>query len=134
MPVVSDLESGIRDVVTEQTGVRVPVGDVSAAADALVGLAQNRARLATLSAAAAQSVRTEYSAARMAEKYLQVIGPLAPTPVFWPGEVPVPAPLGIERPWLYQGLPRVARRWTKRVRDQIGEQFNAGLRGSSSQS
>lgn len=134
VPVVSDLESGIRDVVTEQTGVRVPGGDVSAAADALVGLTQDRARLATLSAAAAQSVRTEYSAARMAEKYLQVIGPPARPPVLWPGEVPVPAPLGIERPWLYQGLPRVARRWTKRVRDQIGEQFNAGRRGSSSQS
>lgn len=134
VPVVSDLESGIRDVVTEQTGVRVPVGDVSAAADALVGLSQDRARLAALSAAAAQSVRTEYSAARMAEKYLRVIGPLAPMTVLWPREVQVPVPLGIERPWLYQGLPRVARRWTKRVRDRIGEQFNAGLRGSSNQS
>ena len=130
VPVVSDLESGIRDVVTEQTGVRVPVGDVSAAVGALVGLAQDRVRLAALSAAAAQSVRTEYSAARMAENYLQVIGLRPPTPVLWPSEVRVPAPLGIEHPWLYQGLPRVARRWTKRVRDRL----IAGRRGSSNQS
>ena len=130
VPVISDLESGIRDVVTEQEGMRVPVGDVSAAAHAIARLAQDRAQLATLSEAAARSVRVEYSAARMAERYAQVIASLMPAPVIWPGDVQVPVPLGQQRAWLYQGLPRVARRWTKRVRDR----FSAGSRGSSSRS
>ncbi len=115
VPVVSDLESGIRDVVTTETGVRVPVGDVPAAARAIFALAQDRGRLAALSAAAARSVRDEYSAARMAERYLKLIGELAPSPVPWPASVEVPVPVGVKRAWLYRGLPRVARRWIKRL-------------------
>ena len=133
VPVVSDLASGLREVVTDEMGVRVPVGDVESAAGAIVELAQDRARLATLSFAA-RHVRTEYSAARMGERYLQVIEQFAPSPVAWPDKISVPVPRGVARPWLYQGGPRVARRWTKRLIARFGERFSAGPRGSSSQS
>ena len=115
VPVVSDLESGIRDVVTAETGVRVPVGDVPAAAAAILALVQDRGRLAALSDAAARSVREEYSAARMAERYLKLIGELAPSSVPWPATVEVPAPVGVKHAWLYRGWPRRTRRWIKRL-------------------
>ena len=115
VPVVSDLESGIRDVVTAATGVRVPIGDVPAAAEAILALAQHRSRLAALSDAAARRAREEYSAARMAERYLELIGELAPSPVPWPASVEVPAPRGVKPAWLHRGWPRMARRWIKRL-------------------
>ena len=113
-PVVSDLESGVRDVVTEQTGVRVPVGNVEAAAEAIAALARDRERLAALSLAAANLVREEYTATRMAERYLQLIEGFPRSGVQWPSTARVPAPLGL-KPWLYDGAPRVARRWIKRA-------------------
>jgi glycosyltransferase involved in cell wall biosynthesis len=125
VPVVSDLESGIRDVVVDQAGVRVPIGDVEAAANVIAALAQNREGLAAMSAAAARQVREEYSAANMAERYLQLIDEFPRAAVEWPSTASVPVPFGV-KPWLYQGAPRHARRWIKRV--------IAAARGSSSRS
>jgi glycosyltransferase involved in cell wall biosynthesis len=110
VPVVSDLESGIRDVVNSQNGVRVPAGNVVAAADAIVALARNRHALAALSETAVRSVRETYSASRMAARYLELIDELGE-----PDSVSVPAPLGVRPAWLYLGLPRAVRRWTKRL-------------------
>ena len=125
VPVASDLESGIREVVTNGTGVRVPVGDVAAAADAIAGLARDRSTLEALSEAAARAVRDEYSAARMADRYLHLISRLARPSAEWPVTVRIPKPFGVRHPWLYDGFPRMARRWTKRL-------LTAGLPGWSS--
>jgi len=114
VPVVSDLESGLRQVVTEQTGVRVPVGDVAGAADAISALGRDTRRLAALSIAASQLVRDEYSAARMCQRYLDLIGSFNKGPANWPSDVEAPAPLLLGQQWMYQGWPRKIRRWLKK--------------------
>lgn len=115
VPVVSDLKSGIREVVTEAGGIRVPVGDVSAAAAAIIALAGDRQRLNGMARAASVHVRQNFSAARMADKYLQLVDALAVKPVDWPGEVCVPTPIGVRPEWLFSGPPRVLRRIIKRA-------------------
>jgi glycosyltransferase involved in cell wall biosynthesis len=115
VPVVSDLESGIREVVTDASGVRVPVGNVDAAARALRGLAADRSKLSELSTGALDLVRKTYSAARMARSYHELIKSLASaTPPSWPPRVDIPAPLGLPE-WAFQGVPRLLRRSIKRM-------------------
>lgn len=113
VPVVSDLKSGIRDVVSETTGVRVPVGDVGAAAAAITALAREPVRLATLSANASRLAREEYSAVKMAGRYLDLIDEFPRVEPTWPESVADPRPLLVRHRWLYGGLLRKARRVLK---------------------
>jgi glycosyltransferase involved in cell wall biosynthesis len=114
-PVVSDLESGMRAVVTSDTGILVPVGDVNAAADAISALAREPARLATISAAASEFVRQRFSAQSMAEKYLGLINDLKTGDPDWSADAAIPTPLLLGKPWLYRGWARQARRILKRA-------------------
>jgi glycosyltransferase involved in cell wall biosynthesis len=112
VPIVSDLPSGIRDVVSNEHGYRVPVGDVCAAAEILDTLVRERARLRPLSERCVRLARSDYSAQRMAQRYLALIAQIAKTQVEWPVQVAVPPPLG-HRPWLYRGVMRRVRRALK---------------------
>jgi len=61
VPVVSDIESGVPEVVTSaQTGERPPVADVRAFAQAIAGLDGDRPRLAAMSAAARRSIAERF--------------------------------------------------------------------------
>lgn len=115
VPVVSDLESGMRQVVTPETGVRVPIGDVNAAAEAISSLGRDTARCASLANAAAEHVRQHYSAGLMAERYLKLISELEKGKAVWPSEVSVPVPLGYGKNFLTQKWSRPIRRLIKRV-------------------
>jgi glycosyltransferase involved in cell wall biosynthesis len=116
VPVISDLQSGIRDVVNYTNGLKVPIGDVATAADAVISLAENPERLADLSAAASKSVRSDYSATRMGERYLHLVKCLTKPQAGWPEDVEIGAPMILKHPWLYQGLPRRVRRVLQRLR------------------
>lgn len=86
VPVVSDIESGVPEVVdTEGNGIRLPVGDVGAFAAAIAALAADPDRLEQLSAAARHSVASRFDIrdrvgsyeslyARWAELYHPVAG------------------------------------------------------------
>jgi glycosyltransferase involved in cell wall biosynthesis len=113
VPVVSDLESGMREVVTAEIGFRVPVGDVAAAADAVMTLATFPARLSAMSAAAIRLARERYSAVGMADRYAGLIRELSKGAAVWPAGVAVPPPLHVRRPWLYSGVFRRLRRGLK---------------------
>jgi glycosyltransferase involved in cell wall biosynthesis len=115
VPVVSDLESGIRSVVTEATGIRVPVGDVAAAAEAVAALARDPARLSSMAASAARMAREDYSAARMAQRYLDLLSEFPSADPVWPERVAVPRPQLVRHGWLFEGWPRQGRRWFKRL-------------------
>jgi glycosyltransferase involved in cell wall biosynthesis len=60
VPIVSDIESGVPEVVDDRTGVRPPVGDVRAFADAIARLGDDRARLEAMSAAARADVAARF--------------------------------------------------------------------------
>ncbi|MEQ1861087.1 MAG: glycosyltransferase family 4 protein [Chthoniobacteraceae bacterium] len=111
VPVVSDLPSGIAEAVPEGCGVRVPVGDVDAAAAALRGLAADPARLAALSRAASEFARTRFSARRMTADYLALAANVARSP--WPERVKIPRPIGLG--WMFSGWARGVRRVLKRL-------------------
>ncbi len=114
VPVVSDLPSGIAEVVDESRGCRVPVGDVERAAEIISELSRARTRLDECSQNAARFVREHYSAEAMAEHYCRLVDELAPAAVDWPATVRIPIPRGVSPSWLYGGVPRAARRWMKR--------------------
>src|SRR5437899_11582325 len=115
--VVSDLESGLREVVTPETGLRVPVGDVEAVARAIQHLAEDRQLLARLSTSATRLARVNYGAERMVDSFLRLIEELQPAmqPKTWPDEATIDTPKLVSHPWLFQGWPRRVRRYLKRL-------------------
>jgi glycosyltransferase involved in cell wall biosynthesis len=115
VPVASDLASGIREVVTDDCGIRVPVGDVRGAAEALVALSRDRQRLAAMGAAASALARRNFGADRMAAQFLELVDALAPGKVEWPADVRIPTPFGMRPRWMFSGLPRRLRRLVKRA-------------------
>ncbi|MEW6305974.1 MAG: glycosyltransferase family 4 protein [Verrucomicrobiota bacterium] len=116
VPIVSDLPGGMRELVTDGCGIRVPVGDVDAAAKAIVKLERDRASWAKLSDAASRLAREQYSADAMADRYLSLVDSLAAKAApEWPAEVAVPTPQLVRHPWLYRGWVRSLRRSLKRL-------------------
>lgn len=74
VPVVSDIESGVPQLVREGiTGLRAPVHDLAAFAGHLQALAGDRARLARMSEAAADLVHGRYGDERMCDDYAAVL-------------------------------------------------------------
>ena len=71
-PVVSDIASGIPEIVAVDNGVRVPVGDVAAYANAIASLAANRDRLESLSAAARRDVAARFDIRDRAADYQEL--------------------------------------------------------------
>jgi len=69
VPVVSDIASGVPEIVNVNNGLRVPVGDVAASADAIASLAADRDRLETLSAAARRDVAARFDIRDRAVEY-----------------------------------------------------------------
>jgi colanic acid/amylovoran biosynthesis glycosyltransferase len=70
VPVVSDLESGIREVVDKSVGLLVPVNEMSGYARAIIHLHEQRDELAAKSAAARMRVQREFSVAAMTDHWL----------------------------------------------------------------
>jgi glycosyltransferase involved in cell wall biosynthesis len=118
VPVVSDLPSGMREVVSDACGFRVPLGDVPAAAAVISNLANNRSGLHNRSDQSIQVAREHYSAELMASRYLALVSALKHGTVKWPDDCEVPPPLGL-KPWLYSGVMRKVRRklkpWLRRA-------------------
>src|SRR5207247_134722 len=60
VPIVSDIKSGVPEIVSATTGDRPPVGDVRAFARALTRLTSDRGRLEAMSAAARHEVISRF--------------------------------------------------------------------------
>jgi len=117
VPVVSDLESGIRDLVGSTRGIRVPVGDVDSAEGALRSLEADRARAVELGEAAAHFVRSRHGAVEMAARYRALAdGATGCGPGAWRFRAGVPTPLWVQPSWRYRGPVRVLRRWLRTLR------------------
>jgi glycosyltransferase involved in cell wall biosynthesis len=70
VPVVSDLPSGIPEVVESGvSGYRPPVGDVGGFADAIASLDRDRGRLESMSAAVREVVAARFNASERAIEY-----------------------------------------------------------------
>lgn len=117
VPVVSDLPSGISEVVNERTGIRVGIGDEAGYAAALVALAGDPERRKELSRHAAAEVRASHSTAAMAARWEAMLENLAPAeaPHWKPGCRATP-PLGVGGHWSFHPLLRPLRSRIKRMR------------------
>jgi len=110
VPVVTDLESGIRDVVNESNGFRVPVNDVPAYARAIITLHNDRGLLARLSTAAHAHVSQRYAATAVADKWLEMLHTVPPRTCQWPASWRIKPILASPSPWRFHPLLRPVRR------------------------
>jgi glycosyltransferase involved in cell wall biosynthesis len=116
VPVVSDLKSGIPEVVDPGNGCLVPVNDVSGYASAIINLHAHRGELAAKSAAARARVQTKFSVAAMTDRWLTTFptSPIA-SPV-WPQRWRIAAPMAARNPLYFSPPLRFLRRLAVQLR------------------
>ena len=96
VPVVSHLSSGISEVADRASAMLIPPERVEGYAEAMIWLAQHPEESAAMANRAAESVRENYSASIMTDRWLAVVQQLNPAghSANWPDRVQVKAPLG----------------------------------------
>ncbi|MST93997.1 MAG: glycosyltransferase [Pedosphaera sp.] len=116
VPVVSDLPSGVRDVVDENNGWRVAPENVAGYSEAIIALHGDRKGMAALSAAARQKVYPHFALAGMGDRWLGSFPAGAGAWEPWPERFQIRAPLWVANGSRYQPAGRMFRRWMKRLR------------------
>jgi glycosyltransferase involved in cell wall biosynthesis len=84
VPVVSDLPSGMREVVNTETGILVDPENVNGYAAAILQLDSDREDLAKKSLAASRFARNGFSSETMADRWLKMFGQLPAAAAEWP--------------------------------------------------
>jgi len=74
VPVISDLPGGIREIVNEEIGRRVPVGNIELFADAIAALDQDRDLLHQLKSNARKLAEEQFDILKTSDNYFRVIG------------------------------------------------------------
>jgi glycosyltransferase involved in cell wall biosynthesis len=120
VPVVSDLPSGISEVVNDDTGFRIGIDDEAGFINTLVELARNRAHLTPLSHCAARSVRQSHSYLAMARRWEDMLnGHLAAAEPEWDSSCRVKPPLCMPHAWRFHPFLRPFRVAAKRIVHRI---------------
>jgi glycosyltransferase involved in cell wall biosynthesis len=109
VPVVSDLPSGVRELVDEKTGRRVAPDDVHGYAREITWLHEHREEMARLSANARDKVHSLYSINAMTDRWLNAFR-TAPPPREWPRSWKIQAPLTSPGSFRFSPLGRSLRR------------------------
>jgi glycosyltransferase involved in cell wall biosynthesis len=115
VPVVSDLASGIREVVDEQTGKRVPIENVSGYAEAIVWLHEHREAMTQLSQNAGARVRERFSIKAMTDRWMDTL-PRTEASMDWPQRWSIRRPLTDFSRLRFSWPGRVAKRMALRFR------------------
>jgi len=118
VPVVSDLPSGIRELVHEGTGRRIAPDNIAGYAGAIVWLHHHRDEMRCLSQAAREKVRSEFSVAAMTERWLSVLQRPAQLDIRWPDRWTFKPILASPDKWRFSPPVRVLRRQLLRLRLQ----------------
>jgi glycosyltransferase involved in cell wall biosynthesis len=116
VPVVSNLKSGIPEVVDTGSGCLVPVNDVAGYARGIIHLHEHRDELAAKSAAARARVKMKFSVTAMTNGWLAAF---PPTPVVidpWPKRWRIQAPLTAGNPLYFSPPVRALRRLAAKLR------------------
>jgi glycosyltransferase involved in cell wall biosynthesis len=115
VPVVTDLESGIREVVDSSNGILVPVNDVDGYAHGIIRLHHHRDELAAKSIAARERVKTEFSVEAMTDRWLAIF-PKTFQEIDWPSHWNIKSPLFGRHPIYFSPLMRAFRRLVAKFR------------------
>jgi glycosyltransferase involved in cell wall biosynthesis len=117
VPVVTDLTSGISEVVHENNGIRISPDDEAGYADALISLAEDRQRLTGLSAAAASEVSSSHSTQAMARRWEAMLDAhLSDTIPEWKTSCRAMAPMEVSHRWQFHPVLRPFRKLVKSLR------------------
>ena len=117
VPVVSDLPSGISEVVNDRNGIRVPIDDEAGYAAAVVRLARDRDLLAAMSVLAGEEVRQSHSAEAMVRRWVDMLEANLPCEVpKWQTTCKATAPMERDGQWQFSAPMRPVRRLLKRLR------------------
>lgn len=100
VPVVSDLPSGIPEVVDTSTGFRPAMGDCAAFAVAIQQLYNDRVRLEQMSRACRQTVEDRFDIRRRVLDYQALFAQYAALRRPRPRTVPLPSRSRLDQPWL----------------------------------
>lgn len=115
VPVVSDLPSGISEVVTNENGLRIPVDDEEAYVEALIALASDPERLESMSAKACEDVQEFYSIEAMASRWKTLLASHAKQGKSqWYKTCSFDPPPILQKSWIHQPVFRPLRRFLKR--------------------
>lgn len=116
VPVVSDLESGIREVVDNSAGALVPVNDVSGYARAVIQLHEHREELAAKSAVARVRAQRDFSVAAMTDRWLAAFPPTPSAVEAWPKHWRLQGVLVASSQFYFSRPMRILRRMAARMR------------------
>ncbi|HEX4265699.1 MAG TPA: glycosyltransferase family 4 protein [Verrucomicrobiae bacterium] len=116
VPVVSDLESGLREVVDKSSGLLVPINDTPGYARGIIHLHEYREELAAKSAAARSRVQQDFSVAAMTNRWLAVFPREKTTIEPWPKRWRIQAVLTAGNPFRFSPPMRILRRLAARMR------------------
>lgn len=115
VPVVSDLKSGLRDVVDKTAGILVPVEDVAGYARAIIHLHEHREELAAKSTAARARVQQEFSVTAMIDRWLATFPKAKPVTEPWPKRWRIRAVLISGNPIYFSPPARLLRRLGRQI-------------------
>jgi len=117
VPVVSDLPSGISEVVDDTNGIRVALDDEEGYAAAVVKLAADPEWRSGMSRHAAERVRKSHSTEAMARRWVAMLDAHLPaTHPTWPASCRATAPMELAGNWRFSPALRPIRRLLKSIR------------------
>lgn len=116
VPVVSDLPSGVREVVDAASGKLVKPDNTAGYGAAIVQLHRDRAEAGRLSQNAQERVRREFSVSAMTDRWLAALPREPAAHVQWPTRWSPKAILEAPDRWRFWGPVRILRRLALRLR------------------
>ena len=115
VPVVSDLPSGIREVVDAGSGRLVDPAVTPGYAREIVWLHEHRAEMTALAAHAREKVWREFSVRAMTDRWLATLPAPDPAAIVWPQRWSIRAPLAAKASPRFWPVARVVRRLLKKA-------------------
>ena len=116
VPVVSDLPSGIPEVVESGvSGYRAPVGDIGAFADAIASLDRDRQRLEVMSASVREVVANRFDAARRTIEYQRLFARWRELKRARPARTRLSYGSRLDQPWMPNAAVKLIRSTLRRA-------------------
>jgi len=116
-PVVSHIESGVTEILTEgRTGLMPPMGDIAAFADAIAALDADRGTLESISTAASQYVALEHDLRKRTDAYQALFARYRDLKRPRSSEATLPYGSRLDRPWIPNAAVRTVRTVIRRAK------------------
>jgi glycosyltransferase involved in cell wall biosynthesis len=117
VPVVSNLPSGISEVVNDDNGIRVDIHDEAGFADGIIHLANHPKLRASMSRQASEQVRNSHSTGAMAQRWVDMLESQLPAqPPVWKSSCTATAPMELDGKWQFSPTLRPVRKMLKRLK------------------